>query len=583
MKRKIRSGFLVMLVLAVLPGCTGLKKMQQNAGQIRFKVSPEVLETHAGKVEVTINGIFPEKYFDKKATLTATPVLKYAGGETSLAPVILQGENVRANNRIITYDAGGNFSYKDNFAFKDEMRLSDLVVRMQASKGSKTVELTPAMIAKGILATNTLMAVTPKPILGISREANNTGKYDPSIDPFQRIVPDELLADIAYLINSASLRKEETAAKDVREFLDYTKDAYKDDRKEIKKVEVSAYASPDGSLDLNTDLASKREKVSTAFVEDAMKKAKVEANLRTKYTPEDWEGFREMLEKSNIQDKDLILRVLSMYTDPEVREREIKNLSSAFTHVADEILPKLRRAKLLTSVNLIGKTDDEIVAIAEANPASLNPAELLYAATLTEDPAKKLNIYNAFSGVYPNDWRGPNNAGAILAQQMKYAEAKPYFEKATKLRSNEPIVRNNLGTIALFENDLARAEEYFGAAAGSGNEASYNLGLVNIRKGDYNRANQYFRSYADPNTALVKIISGNYNGALNDLEEFDRPNCFMKEYLKAIIAVRTGKEALFFESLKNAVDYNPAMKAKAATELEFLKYFGDQRFKALVQ
>ncbi len=572
-----------MLVLAVLPGCTGLKKMQQNAGQIRFKVSPEVLETHAGKVEVTINGIFPEKYFDKKATLTATPVLKYAGGETSLAPVILQGENVRANNRIITYDAGGNFSYKDNFAFKDEMRLSDLVVRMQASKGSKTVELTPAMIAKGILATNTLMAVTPKPILGISREANNTGKYDPSIDPFQRIVPDELLADIAYLINSASLRKEETAAKDVREFLDYTKDAYKDDRKEIKKVEVSAYASPDGSLDLNTDLASKREKVSTAFVEDAMKKAKVEANLRTKYTPEDWEGFREMLEKSNIQDKDLILRVLSMYTDPEVREREIKNLSSAFTHVADEILPKLRRAKLLTSVNLIGKTDDEIVAIAESNPASLNPAELLYAATLTEDPAKKLNIYNAFSGVYPNDWRGPNNAGAILAQQMKYAEAKPYFEKATKLRSNEPIVRNNLGTIALFENDLARAEEYFGAAAGSGNEASYNLGLVNIRKGDYNRANQYFRSYADPNTALVKIISGNYNGALNDLEEFDRPNCFMKEYLKAIIAVRTGKEALFFESLKNAVDYNPAMKAKAATELEFLKYFGDQRFKALVQ
>jgi hypothetical protein len=272
-----------------------------------------------------------------------------------------------------------------------------------------------------------------------------------------------------------------------------------------------------------------------------------------------------------------------MYTDPEVREREIKNLSSAFTQVADEILPKLRRAKLLTTVNLIGKTDEEIVAIAEANPGSLNPAELLYAATLTDDPAKKLKIYNAFSQVYPADWRGPNNAGTVLALQMKYADAKPYFEKAGKLRANEPIIQNNLGTIALFENDLARAEEYFGAAAGSGNEASYNLGLVNIRKGDYNRANQYFRSYADPNTALVKIISGNYNGALSDLEEFDRPNCFMKEYLKAIAGARTGNETLLFESLKKSVDYNPDMKAKAATELEFLKYFDDQRFKAIVQ
>ncbi len=583
MKRKIQIGLVVVFALALLPGCAGLKKMQQNAGAIRFKVTPEVLETHAGKVDVAINGIFPEKYFDKKATLTATPVLKYAGGETPLTPVVLQGENVRANNRIITYNAGGNFSYKDNFVYKEDMRLSDLVVRMQASKGAKTVELASATIAKGILATNTLMAVTPKPILGISREANNTGKYDPAIDPFQRIVPDEMLADIAYLINSADLRREETSAKDVREFLDYTKEAHDDQRKEIKRVEVSAYASPDGSIDLNTDLASKREKVSTAFVEDAMKKAKVEANLRTKYTPEDWEGFREMLERSDIQDKDLILRVLSMYTDPEVREREIKNLSSAFTQVADEVLPKLRRAKLLTTVDIIGKTDDEIIAIAESNPGSLNPAELLYAATLTEDPAKKLKIYNAFSQVYPADWRGPNNAGTVLALQMKYADARPYFEKAEKLRANEPIIQNNLGTIALFENDLARAEEYFGAASGSGNEASYNLGLVNIRKGDYNRANQYFRSYADPNTALVKIISGNYNGALSDLEEFDRPNCFMKEYLKAIVGARTGNETLLFESLKKSVEYNPAMKAKAATELEFLKYFDDQRFRAIVQ
>lgn len=569
--------------MLLLSGCASLEKMKKGAAGIRYKVTPEVLETHGGKVDVAINGILPGHFFDKKARLVATPVLKYEGGETELPPVTLQGEKVKDNNKVISYNAGGNFSYKQIFPYKDEMRKSDLVIRLQATKGSQRADFEQVTIAKGVLATNTLMAVTPKPITGIVREANTTGKYDPAIDAFQRIVPDEMLADIYYLINSATLRKEEVAATDVKQFLDYTKDAHEDTNKELKKVEVSAYASPDGSLGLNTELASRREKASTAFVEDQMKKAKVEANLRTKYTPEDWEGFKEMLEKSDIQDKDLILRVLSMYTDPEVREREIKNLSSAFTQVATEVLPKLRRAKLLTTVDIIGKTDDEIIAIAGTRPESLNQAELLHAASLATDPDQKIKIYNSFSRIFPNDWRGPNNAGMVLASMMKYAEAKPYFEKAEKLKPEEPIIKNNLGTIALFENDIRKAEEYFGAASGSGNEVNYNLGLVNIRKGDYNRANQYFRSYADPNTALVKILSGNYNGALSDLEDFDRPNCYMKEYLKAIVGARTGKEDLVIESLKKAVSYNADIKAKAATEMEFAKYFENPGFREIVK
>lgn len=569
--------------MLLLSGCASLEKMKKGAAGIRYKVTPEVLETHGGKVDVAINGILPGHFFDKKARLVATPVLKYEGGETELPPVTLQGEKVKDNNKVISYNAGGNFSYKQIFPYKDEMRKSDLVIRLQATKGSQRADFEQVTIAKGVLATNTLMAVTPKPITGIVREANTTGKYDPAIDAFQRIVPDEMLADIYYLINSATLRQEEVAATDVKQFLDYTKDAHDDTNKELKKVEVSAYASPDGSLDLNTELASRREKASTAFVEDQMKKAKVEANLRTKYTPEDWEGFKEMLEKSDIQDKDLILRVLSMYTDPEVREREIKNLSSAFTQVATEVLPKLRRAKLLTTVDIIGKTDDEIIAIAGTRPESLNQAELLHAASLATDPDQKIKIYNSFSKIFPNDWRGPNNAGMVLASLMKYAEARPYFEKAENLKPEEPIIKNNLGTIALFENDIRKAEEYFGAASGSGNEVNYNLGLVNIRKGDYNRANQYFRSYADPNTALVKILSGNYNGALSDLEDFDRPNCYMKEYLKAIVGARTGKEDLLIESLKKAVAYNADIKAKATTEMEFAKYFENPRFREIVK
>jgi Flp pilus assembly protein TadD len=583
MKNPLEKLAVVILAVSLLTSCSGLKKMEKNANLIRFKATPEILETHAGKVDVAVTGIFPSKYFDKKATMVVSPVLTYEGGETKLSQVNLQGDKIPANNKLISYDAGGNFSLQQNLDYKEEMRLSELVVRMHAQKGKKSVDLKPVSIGKGVLAASTLMANIPRPIPGIRREINKTGIYNPAIDPFQRIVPDEMIADISYLINSADLRKEEKTAGDVQKFVDYTKEAGSDNRKEVKKLEVTAYASPDGSLDMNTELASKREKVSTAFVMDELKKSEVINKLRTKYMPEDWEGFRQMMENSNIQDKDLILRVLTMYSDPEVREREIRNLSATFTQIAEEILPKLRRAKLLTSVNLIGKSDEEILAIAETNPESLNPAELLYAATLTADSDKKLKIYQSFSRIFPTDWRGPNNAGYVLAQQFKYAEAKPWFGKAQQLNKNEPIIKNNLGTVALFENNLKMAEEYFGAAAGLGDEVNYNLGLVHIRKGDYNKANQYFGNMTDPNTALVKILSGNYNIALRDLENFEKPDCYLKEYLKAIIGSRTNDDKLFFESLRNAMTLNPEWKAKARTEMEFAKYFDNPDFKAIIK
>lgn len=564
-------------------GCAGLQKMKKNAGLIMFKTTPEVLEAHAGKVDVSVDGKFPAKYFIKKATLVATPVLKHEGGETAFRPVTLQGESVKANNRVINYADGGNFSYKDAVNYIKAMNLSDLEIRIIASKGAQSVTFDPIKIGKGVLATSTYYENIPKSILGIRKEVNSTGKYDPNIDPFQRMVPDELMADIHYLINQANLRSEETEADDVKNLEKYTKDAYDSNNKELKGVEITAYASPDGTIDLNTELAAKRKDTSAGFMKDYLVKEGVETNLRTRYTPEDWDGFREMMEKSSIQDKELILRVLSMYTDPEVREREIKNLSAAFTVIAENILPQLRRAKILTSIELIGKTDDEIMALVQSDPASLNPAEILYAATLTEDPGKKLSIYNSFMKVYPNDWRGYNNAGYILVNQIKYDEAKPLFEKAEKLKNNEPIIKNNLGAIALYEGDLKKAEEYLGSAAGSGPEVNYNQGLLNLKKGEYNRAVRYFENHADVNTALAKILNGDNNGALKDLEEIEKPDCFMKEYLKAVIGARTAKENLFYDSLKAAVDINPEMKAKAKTDMEFERYFNNSRFKAIVQ
>ncbi|MBN2775764.1 MAG: hypothetical protein JXR31_16025, partial [Prolixibacteraceae bacterium] len=574
-KINFKSFAILIVATVLLSGCAGLQKMKKNASQIQFNVTPEVLETHAGKVDVAIDGRIPPKYFNKKATLIATPVIQYEGGETALEPVTLQGEKVEANNKVITLDRGGNFNYKDATSYNEAMASSDLVVKIKASMGSKSIDFEPVKIADGVIATSELLVNMPKPIIGVVREKNTTGKYDPNVDEFQRIVPDELMADIHYLINRSNLRSEETNADDVVKLEEYTKDAASDARKKLKGVEVTAYASPDGTIDLNTDLAANREKTSTGFFSEALEKAGVETGIKSRYTPEDWDGFKELMEKSNIQDKELILRVLSMYNDPEVREREIKNLAVAFTAVADQILPKLRRAKITTSVDLMGKTDEEIVSAADLNPAELSPAELLYATTLTDDLNKKLAIYNSFSNAYPNDWRGPNNAGTILAQQFKFNEAAPLFEKAEKLKNDEPIVKNNLGVVALAAGDVKKAEELFGAAAGAGEEVNYNLGMVSVKNAQYDRAVRYFKNEADVNTALAKILTGDNNGALKDLESFDMPDCYMKEYLKAVIGARTAKETLLFDSLKKAVELNSDLKAKAKVDQEFARYFDD--------
>lgn len=571
------------LAAVLLSSCASLQKMKKNANLIDFKTTPEILETHAGSVDIAIDGKFPAKYFNKKATLVATPVLKYQGGEQVFESVTLQGEKVNANNKVISLKNGGSFAYKDAVPYEEAMRASNLELRITASQGKKSLDFVPIQLAKGVIATPTLVVNFPTPILGVTREKNTTGKYDPNIDEFQRVVPDEYTADIKYLINKADIRKEELTKDEIAKLNEYNKAIALDPNKKLRSMEVSSYASPDGDLDLNTKLAQSRQAASSKFLTSELKKAEVEAEFKTKFTPEDWEGFQELMAKSNIQDKELILRVLSMYTDPEVREREIKNLSAAFTSVASEILPQLRRSKFTTSIDLIGKSDEEIAALADSDPSKLNPAELLYAATLTTDLNKKLAIYNSFTKVYPQDWRGFNNAGMVLVKQQKYADAKGLFEQAEKLKNNEPIIKNNLGVIALKDGDLVKAETYFGAASGAGDAVNNNLGILSIIKGEYAKAVKYFNDSDSPNTGLAKILAGDNNGALKSLENCTWEGCFMKEYFKAVVGARTAKENLMYESLETAVKMKPELKATIATDMEFAKYFNEARFKEIVK
>ena len=570
------------VVILLLSSCASIKKMKKNADLIKWNVTPEVLETHAGQVKVAIEGQIPEKYFAKKAVLSITPVVKYEGGEVAYPEIKLQGEKVTANNAVITYKPGGNFSLKGAIPYDAAMKMSQLQIKCIATQKLKSLDFEPIKIADGVIATSELVNKVGQPVIGIQREKNTTGKYNPAIDPFQRIVPDELMADLQYLINKSDIRKEEAASQAITDFNNYATDALKNDRKKLKSLEISAYASPDGKEDFNAKLSEKRQGSATEFFNKELKNQQLTAEIKTKYTAEDWAGFQKLMESSSIQDKELILRVLSMYSDPEVREKEIRNLSEAFTSVAEQILPKLRRASFLATVDLIGKTDAELLAMAENSPEKLNQAELLQAAILTDDNAKKVQFYKSFTKQFPDDWRGFNNLGMAQVWTGDLESASNNFEKADKLNQGNPIIQNNLGVAALYNGNTNKAIEYFAAAKGAGKEVDYNMGIVGILRAEYDKAVKSFGESTTPNVGLAKILAGDNNGALKTLEACDQ-NCPMANYLKAVIGARTGKENLLLESLTKSCEKDAKFKAAAKTDLEFAKYFENPKFKAIVE
>ncbi len=569
--KKTRINLIATVALAAFfASCSGLDKMKKNAEQINYTVTPEVLETHGGKVDVTVKVQIPEKFFDKKVTLEATPVLVYDGGETAFESYKLQGESVEGNDKVISNLNGGSFTYTGTVPYNENMRVSDLVVRVKASKGDKTMEFEPYKIADGVVSISTLVM-------------DQGAKSTIGANHFQRVIPEQKTADIFFLIQRANLRGTELRKDEIKQLEEYITEVKAAENKEFKGVGISAYASPDGPTDLNTDLAGKRESVTQKYLAKELKKAEVEdVAFDVKSTPEDWDGFKQLMEKSNIQDKELILRVLSMYSDPEVREREIKNMSATYKVLADEILPKLRRSKLAVNVDLIGKSDEEISKLAANNPSELNIEEILYAATLTDNNDLQLDIYKAAASQNPNCWRAQNNVGVALYNKGDIAGAKAAFEKANSMKAGVPEINNNLGVVALRDGDIAKAEEFFGAAAGAGDALDNNLGIVAIHKGDYDAAMRYFGNATNCNAALAKILAEKYDSALSTLNAITHEAGF-KYYLKAIIGAKTSDSDMMFESLRKATELDAKFKKIAATDMVFGKYFEDATFKSIVQ
>ena len=564
-----KISFLLSLVAVVL--CTSCGSKMKGLSSEYFTVTPQILEVIGGEVPVTIDGKFPEKFFAKKAVLTVTPVLKWDGGELAAESMTFQGEKVQGNNRTISYKEGGNFTMKTKFDYVPEMAKSALYLQFTVAKGKKSYTLPEVKVADGCIATSELYRST------ITKSNIAIGE-----DAFQRVIKQAKEANIMFLIQQTNLRNSELKSEQIEELKKSMKDVATDTKnKVIDNVEVAAYASPDGGVILNVDVAGGREKNTAKFVEKQMKKAELKGNLDTDYTAEDWDGFQELVSKSNLADKDLILRVLSMYKEPEEREAQIKNISSVYKDLADEILPQLRRARITLNYQLIGRSDEEIQEQFKADAKQLSLEEILYSAILTDDVVEQKNIYATATKLFPNDYRGYNNLAAIAYNEGDYKAAADYLKKAVKADPTAAEVNVNLGYLALLEGDVAAAEAYMAKGSGAkvGDEA---LGNLYIAQGQYSRAASLLGNEATNSTALAQLLNKDYSLAKKTLAAVQSPDA-NTYYLTAILGARTDNASLIYDGLKNAIKLDPSMAAKAASDLEFAKYVADSSFLNIIK
>ena len=557
----IKKLYLPLLLLMVVAFSSCSKKMGALSSDY-FTTTPQVLEAVAGQVPVTINGQFPAKYFKKKAVVEVTPVLRWDGGEAVGTPAVFQGEKVEGNDPTISYKLGGNYTMRTSFTYVPEMAKSELYLVFNAKVGKKTVNIPAVKIADGVIATSELINNT--------LESANLANGD---DAFQRIIKDQFSDRIMFLINSYDIRPAQM--KNASTFNTEALDVYDAPNKQITSIDINSTSSPDGGYELNDKLSKNRMNATEKVVDRNMKKSKIEAPVDASFVAQDWEGFQELVSQSNLQDKELILRVLSMYRDPATREQEIKNMAAIYEELANSILPQLRFSRLTLNYEIIGKSDEEIILLFQTNPGELNIEEILYAATLTKNPSEQEAIFLETIKLYPNDYRAYNNLGKLAFQQGNYDVALAYFNKANSVES-APEVNMNLGIMALLAGDQQAAEAFFGKAAGAP-ELNEALGNLYVMQGQYERAVNAFGDTATNSAALAQILAKDYNKANQTLLAVPVPNAYT-DYLMAVLAARTNNVNLVTTNLSSAIQRDPSLAKKAATDLEFAKYYTNTAF-----
>ncbi len=533
------------------------KKLGQFSSDY-FSVTPDPLEVVGVNVPARVSAKIPAKFFVKNAEVTVTPTLVYAGGEAKSQSYSFQGEKVRGNNPVISYENGGTQTIPVNFVYRPEMAKSELMLDFTVTQGKKTYVLPRVKVADGVIAT-----------AAMANAAGVTPALAP--DAFQRIINEKYAADIMFLINQANIRAGQLNTDAMNELKKEIAEANGDDRRVLEEINISSYASPDGGVKLNTKLAENREKNTKDYMTKQLKKDKITefGELTAQFTAQDWEGFQKLVAKSNIQDKDLILSVLSMYKDPEQREREIRNLSSVFEQLADQILPQLRYSRITASINVIGKSDSEIQELFASDPSKLSVEEILYCATLTDDNAKRLAIYDRAARLYPNDYRTWNDLGMAQYIDGDFDAAKASFAKAAAL-GNNPEPQMNLGLIEMINGNYAKANQLFGSAAGV-TELGDALGVYYLKQGDNAAAVKAFGDTKSNNAALAQILTKDYSKAKSTLAAIDNPNA-TTYYLMAVLGARTNNESMLNTNLRQAVRLDASLAQKAVNDLEFANY-----------
>lgn len=534
------------------------KKVGEFASEY-FTTNPTPLETVGQTVPATISGTVPAKFMPKNAVVTVTPVLAWEGGEASSSQVVFQGENARANGQVISYKEGGPVTIPFNVLYQPEMEKSELYLDFKVNQGGNDYVLPRVKVGYGVIATSTL---------------TDAASLDPaaSANKFERIIQEKYSAEIKFLINQANIRANQVKAADYVEFNNQLQKANEAANREIAGVAVNSYASPDGSLAFNTQLAEKRESNTVSYVEKELKKDKITefGELTSSFTPEDWEGFQKLVESSNIQDKELILSVLKMHKDPEEREKELRNLAAVFDELADQILPQLRYSKVIATVNVIGKSDEQMNNEFNTDPSKLSLEEILFIATRTDDLKRKEAIYTEAAKLYPNDYRTWNNLGAVDYQLGKYDAAAKALAQAAKIAPNNKEVELNEGLLALVNNNVSKAKDLIGGAAGVP-EAASALGVLYLEEGKVANALNSFGSEKNNNAALAQILSKDYSAAKNTLASIKNPNA-TTYYLAAIVGARTNNENMVLTNLREAVKLDSKLASRAKNDLEFASY-----------
>ncbi len=547
----------------VFAACGGLGKMAKYAETVEYKVDPSPLIVRGDSVELNINGKFPGKYFSKKAGVELTPVLTYAGGSTPYKMVAFQGEGAAGNATVIPFETGKSFTYTDKVAYKPEMQNSEVMLNILGKQGSKEKAFDPYKIADGVITTPYLVMNDDMPI--------------GAEDQFSKTTSHTSEAVINYLVNSSNVRPSELSDADMKAIATFLKANGKKANYQFKGATITAYASPEGEISLNENLADERAASAKREVSNLMSKNKMtfdkDAFFNLLPKGEDWAGFKQKMEASNIADKQLILRILEMYPDVTKREQEIKNLAATYTEVADKILPELRRSQITVNYDIVGRTDEQIIAMARSSKAdSLSVEEMLYAADkLTTDMNEQYAIYKKTSEVYPNDYRAFNDMGVISMKKNDIDAAKEMFKKANQVSAN-PISKNNLAVIERNAGNRKGAYTMLGEAAGAGEEVNYNMGIIDIQNGNYSSAVQNMKGYNTFNKALAQLLNGNNEAALSTLNASDDKDTAMGNYLRAIVGARMNDASMVSNSLKAAYALDPSLKDKASRDLEFRNF-----------